>query len=723
MNESSQKSKTASKGSKHTSSLHTQISKRPPPISLTSWDRRRCKPKRLKLVDVVETSSQLSEFKPPTSNQEQGETSKISNDVYEFDQWEFYKSIHLRPQERPLPSVSALLAIARQQQQRDGSSHDPNTRQSIRHRSEPNASNVPILKDFFKSLRKSVLNNNEQDEEGSQNDDLMMIENEMDATSDNQQYQNDLSLDQCSAIVTHGHHKRFKELLLELEKDGLSHYDKQRKRKSFRNKIARHKEFLRLCQLFGVERQMYAAAMAKFQIDNAKRFLIGFRSKFVFVFVCMFCAFCVSCCLKKLSNNKVSGPASNFVNANAEKAKQWKERWENAERRKLVSNLFGPCTQQISLQDSAKAFEFIGVEMFDPRIIYRDLSGLPKLSTDWMESMKEKELKPCISMNHDPKLLCEDELAKTFALEHGVDIVSTSCSFEALFRNPDEQHGKWNIPLAYVNVNNNERTQKLVLFMEDALPSASTPRQCLSAGIQEALIQSAAESLDDTIKGKAVYTLLTIPCTTKKLKILIRSFVRLLDPYSRPVSLQCHLDYFLEERGLEEFTVYERLQWLLHKITQGDSNTAVVRVDPNVMKIVIIEEKTVADAITPSRSSLSESYLDSLGSFESSNDLDIGYFFTSMSTILSAVLLIKKKPGMQHMICRTSKGTVICRSSIERSRSVDDFNIHDNIDRNGTAVILNQNYLLSCFRPWKWTSNRLPFTFKLRESDEYNISR
>ena len=216
---------------------------------------------------------------------------------------------------------------------------------------------------------------------------------------------------------------------------------------------------------------------------------------------------------------------------------------------------------------------------------------------------------------------------------------------------------------------------------------------------------------------------MTIPCTTKKLKILIRSFVRLLDPYSRPVSLQCHLDYFLEERGLEEFTVYERLQWLLHKITQGDSNTAVVRVDPNVMKIVIIEEKTVADAITPSRSSLSESYLDSLGSFESSNDLDIGYFFTSMSTILSAVLLIKKKPGMQHMICRTSKGTVICRSSIERSRSVDDFNIHDNIDRNGTAVILNQNYLLSCFRPWKWTSNRLPFTFKLRESDEYNISR
>lgn len=403
---------------------------------------------------------------------------------------------------------------------------------------------------------------------------------------------------------------------------------------------------------------------------------------------------------------------------NAEYVKRWKHRWENACKQNLASNIYGPSIQSISLLGAScqTLFESVGVNTFIPKILHRQKDGTVQLKSDWMDFMQQsnKILKPCIVTKSEPKLLCEDDLAKSLAREHKVDIVMTSKSLEALFRNPDLPSGLWTVPLSFVDVGI-DGLRNLVVFMEDVLPTVSTPRECLSVGIEEALIGhfvgNDIDDDDDYIQGCNTYTLLKIPTPSKRLKVLIRSRNYLTDEKERPVVLLSQLEYFLD-RGMEEFTVYDRVLWLLHKIIQDDSRIIVARVNVNATSIVRLEEKTVADALIMNETNMSEMYLDSLGPFDEVDTSNIYSLFYVISTILSATQLIEKAIDRQYVICRESAGNVICRSSGTKGNGI--FSVSKEMDEKGTAVLLNPHILQSCFKRWQLKENIFPFTFSTK---------
>jgi hypothetical protein len=239
-------------------------SKRLAPIAQTAVFKRRSKPKRLRLEETSDTS-----------NNNVGEnTTKQSyhvKDVYEFDHLQFHNSINIKPNVRPLPGISDMINIAPQQRVGSGV-----TGQMPRKKQEPvGVSKIPLLNDFFVSLRKFV-----PDDIGKKIEEDSLLQDDDQAKKEGSTLDVNNTLNQFSTVLTDGHHKRFKELLSEMEKEGVYADDKQRKRRAFSTQRVRKKELLKLCDLFREERRLYAIALEKFQVDNADKFLTGFRSKF-----------------------------------------------------------------------------------------------------------------------------------------------------------------------------------------------------------------------------------------------------------------------------------------------------------------------------------------------------------------------------------------------------------------------------------------------------------
>ena len=80
-------------------------------------------------------------------------------------------------------------------------------------------------------------------------------------------------LDQYSTVLTHGHHKRFRELLAMFGSQNTStasNGNVQRLRK---------KEFKSICDLFRQERKLYSEALREFWNANSERFNLGFKTQ------------------------------------------------------------------------------------------------------------------------------------------------------------------------------------------------------------------------------------------------------------------------------------------------------------------------------------------------------------------------------------------------------------------------------------------------------------
>jgi hypothetical protein len=429
----------------------------------------------------------------------------------------------------------------------------------------------------------------------------------------------------------------------------------------------------------------------------------------------------------KFKKKLVAGPASQFVNVNAENVKRWAKRWQNARKPNIASDKYGPYTQAISLQGISNETEVksVGAKTFNPIVVHRDTDCLPNLKSNWRESMlKRKKLRRSIVTEPAPTLLCEDDVAKSLALKHNVDIVLTSDTLEALLRHPEATDTRWTIPLSCVDVGT-KSCQNLIMFMEDPLPGISTPRECLSIGIKEALISHAVDTIADSsnIQGKKTYTLLTIPYPTGEQRVLVRSCNYLLDENGKPLIMFSQLEYFSEQCGIEEFTTHDHVVWLLHKILQDDCTIVVGRVDTISGEVLELEEKTVADALTTNEISVSERYLDSLGAFEKqdgANDNATSLFYR-MSTVLSATLLIEKKTEARHIICLPGRSNIISpqTTATVHKAQLEGSNISIDVDKelneNAASVLLNKSTLQSCFRRWQWKSDRLPYTFALKD--------
>ncbi len=271
--------------------------------SITSWQRRRCRPKKLRLISCQDTGSTVT-IKATSSQSKSSDDHPITplhsnvhviKDAFQFNHDQFYNGIcfGINHRERPLPSISTLLSVVAPQHREGHGSYSPSKRHMIIHskHKELSISSIPLLGDFFTSLEKVTKRHDQDTDSATMIDEKVKLSQDKmkghtDENSINNENQN--PLDQTSSILTQGHHKRFKELLLEIEKDGIHPNDRQRKRKAFGSKRARQKEFRKLCDLFREERCRYATAIENFQVKSANQFLTGFRSKYLIGVVCLF---------------------------------------------------------------------------------------------------------------------------------------------------------------------------------------------------------------------------------------------------------------------------------------------------------------------------------------------------------------------------------------------------------------------------------------------------
>ena len=223
-----------------------------------TWQRSqrgRSKPKRLRNTNFLCDSDD-----DRVDNQTAMKDS--DSDIYVLNNEQFVHDVYFKKTVRPLPAISTMLAIA-PQQRGDGSSNAKSEEAS-------GVSNIPILKKFMDSLSKAIPNASQEASEGDKKA----------KGTGNDDDKSDSILDQISTVLTQGHHAAFRRALAELDKDGLFPDDKTRKRKAFTNRRPQRKEFYKLCDLFQEERRLYAIALEKFKIDNANRFLSGFRGEY-----------------------------------------------------------------------------------------------------------------------------------------------------------------------------------------------------------------------------------------------------------------------------------------------------------------------------------------------------------------------------------------------------------------------------------------------------------
>ncbi len=225
------------------------------------WQIGRPKPKRLRLTTISDGNEHENSGVAHVANDN-------ASDIFELNHDRFVQDVYFKRNVRPLPAISTMLALAPQQRGGDRFSSDSR-------KEEANSiSNIPILGKFMNSLREVIPNSN-------------LITSQVDSKDGPKSNEGDESDHNCddifhqvSSVVTNGHHKRFRAMLEELEKDGLLPDDKLRKRKAFSNSRLRKKEFQKLCELFQEERRLYAVALERFKVNNANKFLTGFRSEF-----------------------------------------------------------------------------------------------------------------------------------------------------------------------------------------------------------------------------------------------------------------------------------------------------------------------------------------------------------------------------------------------------------------------------------------------------------
>lgn len=356
--------------------------------------------------------------------------------------------------------------------------------------------------------------------------------------------------------------------------------------------------------------------------------------------------------------------------------------------------------------------------------MHREIDGLLKLKTGWMEALrKRKRLKPRAVTEPPSTLLSQDDIAKSLALKHDVDIVITSSTLETFLKHPEDLNTRWKIPTFVVDVGV-EPSKKLTLFMEDPLPCMSTPRESLSVGFREALMSQFldTEIYGNRIQGKSTYTLISIPHSAGRQRVLVRSCNYMVNEDEEPLIMLSQLEYFTAECRVEEFSNHDRALWLLCKILQDNSRTVVGRVDVTSAEILEAEEKTIADSLTVNDACVSEKFLDSLGCFEKKT-VDMSSSFRVMAMILSAAQLIEKKIDAHYIMCfpglgdsSTSQTTAtVHRALMDESKAV--INVKKEVESNANAVLLTKSALYSCFNQWRWKFDRFAYTFPIEGHD------
>lgn len=696
--------------------------------------RRRERPKRL----CIDPSNEVA-FNSQT------------DDLYEFDPQSVLSSLWTRRAPRPFPAARSMAALAEAKLSDKRSETTPDAA-AVKHDSV-----MPMLRRFIESLESdestkpcsgsplqmapslpsvsgSVTNDCYQDASkgtlvGSASDaganKIIAGKGSIAVAGTNVPSVGIVSIDPldntASTMLSTGQRARYKVYLNEASKQG---------KYPLINSTPQGREFRSLRDAVREERKAYCQALLQFRQKNVDRFLIGF---------------------------KVPCPASRFVETGSQLVTKYRKRVRSCHLvRSRPAELYSSCVQAISLhefvsnigenavvapddkktttsRDFGAVFDesYFATDVVDTVNLGRNVCQLTK---EQITSLcKEETLKPHSGPLSDGVcLLCEDSTAKRLALKHEASIVLTFEAMVELLRRPGHNSTRWSIPLLQArcdssSVEGSKNCSRDILILEDPFPVQSTTREWLTNGFTESLKSmlrastcpnlacSNEDSVETSPSIQYVYSLLSLPTPyhsshsgrfNAPLKVLVRTINELFDETNCPVRLRLNLEYF-PERGMEIPTAHERAVWILEKAIQPNCRVLFSRVDPNTAQIIEVEEKSVAHALACE---------DLRG--KDCTGFDPSLHFDAFSTVMRGIGNLGEDG--RYILCLPGRGlpktsaatsvTVHKECNEQTVKSAIAISLEEELSV-ADSVSTSMAFLMSCYRAWQWTSDRLPYTF------------
>jgi hypothetical protein len=592
---------------------------------------------------------------------------------YEMDAARFILDLNTRPIRRSVPAVSTWLATA--PQRRKIPTEEDENLQRENDAEDRTGSKMPLLQILFEDLKRHKSHDANASEpvdgDGDQDPNI-----DKDTAS---------PLDQYSTVLTHGHHKRFRELLAMFGSQNTStasNGNVQRLRK---------KEFKSICDLFRQERKLYSEALREFWNANSERFNLGFKTQ---------CA------------------ASQFISIKSQYIDAYKNVWLQSSR----AMKYGSCIQTVSIcHGKSRAGDSNGIaqittETYSPRVVFRKAAGgdLPVLSmNDVKEVLKEGSQVQAIKnvrLLSSEELLSEDRDAKRLAIEYDAQIVLTDQVIESLLKS-----NNWILPICHQELHSDGKRQ-VAVFIDKPLPSSSLSRDCLSFGMIKSLYSHISRSQvpAENLHKEFIYTVLKIVRFGTSFNILVRTECFALNESKGPLFLDASLEYF-PDRGMELIPVGSRAYWLMQKNLHSDGRQVLVRTDPETGKILKVEEKGVADAISSQDQTVQERKINSLHDFESVEETTTDTLIESMMDIFFASTKIAQDCKKIYVICypgRNDVGMAAAASMVasvhKESTQICCVDLEQEFDGS------RQVFLQPSFRNWAWDHERANYTFPYR---------
>jgi hypothetical protein len=190
----------------------------------------------------------------------------------------------------------------------------------------------------------------------------------------------------------------------------------------------------------------------------------------------------------------------------------------------------------------------------------------------------------------------------------------------------------------------------------------------------------------------------------------------IFDEENLPIHRVVKLEYFYSPYSyLEEYTAYERVQWIKEKLLQPRSRVIVGRVDPCNGTLISLEEKNIATALAAEK----DSHFDPMPHFQ-------------VAGIIAKASKLLPKDRKQHICCYmfcfpshcfdTSSTAVSHSASIHPAVTNDLHTICVRAELLAAeSVLMNMDSLLSCFRMFEWDdkkkSGRISYTFPFDKVD------
>lgn len=681
-------------------------------LNMTSVRRR---PKRLCDTEDITPGSDSAVIDTSRSvmSQNRPKDSQPKTTAFEFDATQFLVDLNTRCIQRPLPAIHTMLSAAPQprksvhaaDQSSSGTKRQADEADDEEGRPATSSqTSPPLLLSFISELRGylGVKDNNnvaDAESEGNGGGDKDHDSGEIGLWSlEDQKY---------STLLTRAHHKRFRKLLSIY---GTNRNENARLFMTGRGNIGTKKqrnEFEQLCELFREERRLYGEALRDFYMAHAARFHLGFK---------------VSC-----ESSQFTGIRSQYIDS-------YQKCWlaSSASR----AQVYGPCIQTISVHHVASSgghtvhqVPQITVDTLSPNLVFqRNVNGdLPIVSLEELRhtysigssiqhSSSKRILRDCCSS----AFLSDDLEAKRLAGEYNAQVVLTDRVMESLIK-----ASRWVLPVSQQTIQGKNRSS-VVVFMDDPLPSPCGPREALSFGFVDSiyggLLENQRMSNDHNVPRQYNYTVLKfLGASPSPFRVLVRSeaFV-LCEEGGGPLCMDVSLEYF-PGRGMELIPTRDRTYWLVQKILHPNSKQILFRIDPETAKILSMEEKGIADALTSEDPAKDEKGTKSLSEFENMEEgTTSDLLLQSLMDFCFAMTKLQHDCSRRNMICYPARyhstGTSVLTQQVA--------SVHqESVDTTGPIHVMHeldhahQVHLTPSFRPWSWNHDRMPYTFALQEDN------